>query len=191
MLIAAALCPPAPLLLPGVEGRLAEDEGPPPSPDRPLGTWRYGGHAPHGQSGVALPLSFAVGMSLLTEAGFTGEVRLLPLPAATTPERAAQLGRDIVADGDVGLLLIGNASACSPPRAPGAFREDAEEFNEAIVHAVRTLEPASLMGVSDAAAREQLSDLRLPLQVLSGALEGAVFVSDGRGDRPGPHRRVS
>ena len=214
MLIAAAICPPAPLLLPGVEGRrrlglevssaalasvqalvdssvttvvvLAEDEGPPPSPEQPLGTWRFGAPPAHAASGVALPLPFAVGMTLLTEAGFAGEVRLLPLSETTTSEQAAELGRSIVVEGEVGLLLMGNASACSTPRAPGAFREDAEEFNDAIVHAVRTLEPSSLTGLSAEAARDQLSDIRLPLEVLSGALEGARFASDiGYADAPG------
>ena len=206
MLIAAAVCPPAPLLLPGVEGRqrlgaevsssalasvvalvessaptvvvLAEDEGEPPRPDQPLGTWRYGGPQARPESGVALPLAFAVAMAMLTEARFTGEVRLVPLPASMTPEHAAAVGRELAADGDVAVLIVGNASACSTPRAPGAFREDAEEFNDAIVHAVRTLDPHSLMGVSSEAARDQLSDLRLPLQVLSGALDGARFASD-------------
>jgi len=214
MLTAAAICPPAPLLLPGVEGRrrvglevsaaaaasvlalvasptstivvLAEDEGSPPSPDRPLGTWRYGGPPAHVEPGVALPLPFAVGVSLLTEAGFTGEIRLLPLPAATTPETAAQIGRDLVADDDVGLLVVGNASACSTPKAPGAFREDAEGFNDAIVHAIRTLDRAFLTAASAEASRDQLSDLRLPLQVLSGALADGSFVSDVHyADAPG------
>jgi len=136
-----------------------------------------------------LPLSLAVAAHLL--AGLDpAPARLFAatVPASLGPGAAAAVGRAVTAaaqdgparGGRVGLVAMGDLSACRSDRAPGAFRAEAAAFDASVEEAVRTGEPGRLLDLDPALAADLLVAGRVPLQVLAGAFE----------DEPAVHGRV-
>lgn len=205
--VAAAVIPGAPVLVPGIDGaqRAAEeprraclraltrvmnakprtivvlaegDRDEAFTRDAPLGLHRFGGftRAPALQDLAPLPVPLAVGAALHHSAGWTGAVDYLTLDRKAPAAHAVDVGRRLRDTREsVGLVLLASGSARTTDRAPGAFHPGAQTFNSAYVAALRSGRLESLLEAEDLAYAEQLSDARLPLQVLAGAWpEGPV-----------------
>jgi hypothetical protein len=136
-----------------------------------------------------LPLPLAVAAQLL--AGLDPPPQRLfaaTVPASLGPGAAAAIGRALTAatrdgsagSGPVGLVVMGDLSACRTERAPGAFRAEAADFDASVAEALRTGKPGRLLDLDPAMAAELLVAGRVPLQVLAGAFE----------DEPPAHGRV-
>jgi hypothetical protein len=81
------------------------------------------------------------------------------------------------ATGDrVGLVAMGDLSACRTERAPGALRPEAAELDASVAEALRTGKPGRLLDLDPALAADLLVAGRVPLQVLAGAFEGGPAV---------------
>jgi hypothetical protein len=145
-----------------------------------------------------LPLSLAVAASLLSALD-PPPARLFAatVPASLGPGGAAAIGRGLVAvasmdpparpaaagggrgkpdPGGVGLVVLGDLSACRTERAPGAFRPEAARFDASVVEALATGNPARLLDLDPALAADLLVAGRVPLQVLAGAFQGGPAV---------------
>jgi hypothetical protein len=124
-----------------------------------------------------LPLSLAVAAHLL--AGLDtppGPVFAVTVPSSLGPGAAAAIGHALTAAGPaggrVGLVAMGDLSACRTERAPGAFRADAAGFDASVAEAFRTGRPERLLDLDPTRAGELLVAGRVPLQVLAGACHG-------------------
>jgi hypothetical protein len=80
-------------------------------------------------------------------------------------------GAGAVPQRPVGLVVMGDLSACRTERAPGGFRPEAAAFDGSVVEAIRNGRPERLLDLDPALAAELLVAGRVPLQVLAGALE--------------------
>jgi len=122
-----------------------------------------------------LPLPLAVAAALLQDAGWRGPTVYRSVDRSSSAAQARAIGREIAAPavGDTGdvpmvVLLAGSGSACTTPQAPGAHRPDADAFN-AMLHSM--IEHGDITSMAEITARqsaEQLSDIRIPVQVLAG-----------------------
>jgi hypothetical protein len=142
-----------------------------------------------------LPLSLAVAAHLL--AGLDappGRLLAVTVPHSLGPGAAAAIGRALTAgdpapgagrgagDGRVGLVAMGDLSACRTERAPGALRPEAAAFDASVAEAFRTGRPERLLDLDPTRAAELLVAGRVPLQVLAGACD------PGRADGAPPLR---
>jgi hypothetical protein len=130
-----------------------------------------------------LPLSLAVAAHLL--AGLDappGRLFAATVPTSLGPGAAAAIGRALTAgrarragagvgDGRVGLVAMGDLSACRTERAPGAFRAEAAGFDASVAGAFQTGKPERLLDLDPTQAAELLVAGRVPLQVLAGACD--------------------
>jgi hypothetical protein len=132
-----------------------------------------------------LPLSLAVAAHLLAGVDAPpARVFAVTVPPALGPGAAAAIGRALTAGGDpaglgrgpaggpIGLVAMGDLSACRTERAPGAFRAEAAGFDASVAEAFRTGKPQRLLDLDPTQAGELLVAGRVPLQVLAGACEG-------------------
>ncbi|MGW0814648.1 class III extradiol dioxygenase subunit B-like domain-containing protein [Streptomyces viridiviolaceus] len=216
MLVAAAVCPCPPLLVPEVAAGAAPEldaaraactdalgvlaaarpdrlvvvgpargAGPESYPQGTRGSFRgFGvdldvslgtddGPGPAGE----LPYGLAVGAWLLWRTGWSdAPVEGLGVGEPLAAERCAGIGRDIAARaGRVGLLVLGDASACRTLKAPGYLDERAEPFDAEVGRALGAADVASLMALDAGLARELKVSGRAPWQVLAGAAEGTAL----------------
>jgi hypothetical protein len=81
-----------------------------------------------------------------------------------------------VGGGRVGLVAMGDLSACRTELAPGALRPEAAELDASVAEALRTGKPGRLLDLDPALAADLLVAGRVPLQVLAGAFEGGPAV---------------
>jgi len=120
-----------------------------------------------------LPIPLAIGAALLRDAGWFGPTQYQLLDASTAAVEAAKAGRELAdVEPRVGLLLLGNGSACTTPKAPGSFHPQAQEFNTEFVRAITEGDMSSILAWTAEQFAEQLSDVRVPLQVMAGAVDG-------------------
>jgi hypothetical protein len=116
-----------------------------------------------------LPVPLAIGAALLRDAGWVGATSYVAVDAATTPVDALARGEDlVVGEKRVGLLLLGNGSACCTAKAPGSLHPDAEAFNAALLSAIVSGDRDAVLAWTPEAFTTQLSDVRVPLQMLYG-----------------------
>jgi hypothetical protein len=126
-----------------------------------------------------LPLSLAVAARLL--AGLDRPTRLsaVTVPASLGPGAAAAVGRLLTTSalvGPVGLVVMGDLSACRSELAPGALRPEAAGFDASVAQALGAGKPGRLLGLDPALAADLLVAGRVPLQVLAGAFETSPAV---------------
>ena len=81
--------------------------------------------------------------------------------------------------GRVGLVVMGDLSACRTDQAPGAFRPEAAGLDASIAEAFRTARPERLLDLDPAQAASLSVAGRVPLQVLAGAFADAPAAGDG------------
>ncbi|MFJ4095038.1 class III extradiol dioxygenase subunit B-like domain-containing protein [Kitasatospora sp. NPDC089913] len=209
MLVAAAVCPCPPLLVPEVAaGASAELEPLRAACDEALGVvlaagpdllvvvgtgpeaevWTEGGAGSFHRYGVpvvaALPggraegpelsPALTVGAWLLGRAGATLPTHACAVPADAPADRMLGLGQGLAGLADrVGLLVMGDGSACRSLKAPGYLDERAEGYDAALARALGTADTAALAALDPGLAAELKAEGRAPWQVLAGAAEGA------------------
>ena len=127
-----------------------------------------------------LPHALAIGAWLLDrQPGFTSSRRFHAVTADQSAQQCADLGRTLVAGTRrVALLVCGDGSACRSEKAPGAFDPDAEAWDGAALTALRGAAPAGLLGLDAAAGRRLLAAGRAPWQVLAGAAAEGAFEAE-------------
>jgi hypothetical protein len=196
MIVAAALVPSAPLLVPELGGQhppfpglrsaaaravaamldarpeLVAVVGPAPA----TATWPadtpadFGPFLGRATAGRTLPLALALGARLLRDAGYAGETAFHTVGADASPDACAALGRSLVdVAGHVALLVVGDGSARRTPKAPGWFDERAEAFDAATERAVGSGDLAALLDVDPDLATTLQAAGRPAWQVLAGA----------------------
>ncbi|MYW67252.1 hypothetical protein GTY65_24760 [Streptomyces sp. SID8379] len=207
MLVAAAVCPCPPLLVPEVAAGAAPEldaartacdaalgavlaadpellvvvgEGPRTAfhEQGARGTFRAFGvdvdvvlGAPSDIPAEPLPLSLSVGAWLLARAGWDGPVRGYEVPGDSSWPANGEDGVHIAALADrVGLLVMGDGTACRTLKAPGYLDERAEGVDAGIAAALRDLDADGTLARLDAdLSRELKISGRAPWQILSAA----------------------
>ena len=143
-----------------------------------------------------LPLSLAVAAHLLADLDVPpSRLFAATVPPTLGPGAAAAIGRALatgdrarnagraVGGGRVGLVAMGDLSACRTERAPGAFRPEAAAFDASVAEAFWTGKPERLLDLDPAQAAELLVAGRVPLQVLAGACDpGPAMRDQGPGE---------
>src|SRR5258705_10358339 len=102
----------------------------------------WGIDLPIGAPGAAqLPLSLLIGAWLAP-----GAATFQSVASDATPQECAALGRSLAAEADrVGLLVLGDASACRSEKAPGYADPRAEDFDAAVAAALATADGPALL----------------------------------------------
>jgi hypothetical protein len=127
-----------------------------------------------GSGPAVLPLSLAVGGWLLEQSKAAGLPRTYwAVPADTAPDECLRLGREI-ADGNdrVGLLVMGDGSARRSEHSPVHLHPRAEIFDTTVAKAFQHKDLDVLAALDPDLAAELQAAGRAPWQVLAGALEG-------------------
>ncbi|MFC4115748.1 hypothetical protein [Nonomuraea zeae] len=202
MLVAAAVCPPTPLIVPalhdlrsachtaiealhaarpdvlivvgGAETAGTYDGG-------SAGTLRpWGLDVTTGHGEPVLPLSLTVGRWLLGEHAPSG---LRSVAFDATSEECRATGAALGEAGErVALLVMADGSACLSPGAPGRYDEAAKPCNAMIANAIADADAAALGGLDPVEADRLWVSGRAALQVLAGAatpnpaLEGRLLM---------------
>jgi hypothetical protein len=209
MLVAAAVVPATPLLVPAVAGgsasvddvlrRRALDavrtalEGEPeavvvlgaaPRTGPLSGGWDWAslGVACRKSPGPALPLSLGVGDWLLDQVGWTGNRRHVGVSEDEPPDSCRRLGATLTDGRRCCLLVCGDGSARRTEKAPGSFDPRAAGFDRAVVDALAAGDAAALTQLDPDLGRALLAAGRAPWQVLAGAAEGGDVVPDVQHD---------
>lgn len=73
----------------------------------------------------------------------------------------------------VGLLVLGDGSACRTVKAPGYLDERAEPFDAELARALGAADTEALAGLDAELCRQLQVEGRAPWQVLAGAARGA------------------
>lgn len=192
------MVPAAPLLVPAVAGGSAgadaalrgrclravgaiagADEvvvvGDAPTTGERAGGWDFTGLGVAAASGrPALPLALAVGDWFLDQAGWPGRRRFVGVAVDEFPAACAALGAELVTGRHrVALLAVADGTACRTEKAPGHLDGRAAGFDAAVAAALAAGDPAGLLGVDSALARELLAAGRASWQVLAGAARAA------------------
>jgi hypothetical protein len=123
-----------------------------------------------------LPLSLAVAAHLLDGLDpLPARLFAATVPTSLGPGAAAAIGHALGGAGSpgerVGLVVMGDLSACRSEQAPGALRPGAAAFDASVAEALRAGKPERLLDLDPAEAAELLVAGRVPLQVLAGALQ--------------------
>jgi hypothetical protein len=200
MIIAAALCPSPPLLLPPLTGAavvlpelrhatrdlVAELLAAGPEVVAVVGagevTTRWADGSPSGPASFApgtglppgeLPSAVTVGRWLVEKAEFAGELAVMSVAGEEPAAECARIGAGL-AEGTrrVALLAMGDGSACRGPKAPGYLDPRAHGFDAEVERAVRAGELDALLRLDPELAGELMVTGRVAWQVLAGALAG-------------------
>ncbi|MFE6891601.1 class III extradiol dioxygenase subunit B-like domain-containing protein [Streptomyces sp. NPDC057694] len=129
---------------------------------------------PSGIPDATLPPSLAVGAWLLTRAGWNGPVRGYEVEGGRSRTVNGEDGVHLASLADrVGLLVMGDGTACRTVKAPGYLDERAEGVDTLIAAALRDLDSDGTLARLDAdLSRELKISGRDPWQILSAAWEG-------------------
>jgi hypothetical protein len=131
-----------------------------------------------GSDTPVLPLSVGVGVWLVRRAHAPGPTgwRVLTVAGSASPQECARLGERLAAQlgrgTSVGLLVMGDGSACHTSKAPGYHDRRAEPFDALVVKALAAADPAALLALDPVLAEELMVAGRAPWQVLAGAATG-------------------
>lgn len=196
VLVAAAVCPHPPLLVPEIAaGAAGEVDDMRAACDRAVAdvlaagpdiVVAVGGQRPGEPLGrgfsaygldqelavdAVLPLSLLVGAWLLQRAGADVPVRWQPVPSGTSPHDCAALGEQLAgtAGERVAVLALGDGSArhgAQPPRGP---HPEADAFDQQVASALRDADPAALLAITPGRGDELAAAGRAAWQVLAGA----------------------
>lgn len=204
MLVAAAVCPHPPLLIPALaagaaaelddlrdacRGAVAQlsaaapeltfvvgaDTGPRATSFAP---WAPGA----GGSALAVDVPEALPLPLLVGAWLTaGTVRsFVALDPTLDAAECAELGADLAAAADrVALLVMGDGSARHSLKAPGYLDPRAAAFDEGVAAALARADVDALLALDPGLAAELLAAGRAPWQVLAGAARGGDWRAAG------------
>lgn len=141
-----------------------------------FGVPRSGGLAgDDGQTEEVLPAALSVGRWLLAHAGEeSAPVQAFGITADDEPNRCQDLGLALAArTARVGVVVVGDGSACRGPKAPGSFDDRAEAFDDAWIAALAGVDCQALAQVDASLAAELLVCGRAPWQV-AAAMAGGI-----------------
>ena len=125
--------------------------------------------------GPRLPLSVQIGAWLMHRGG----AKCLRLGHAIAPDEpaaaCARIGAELAAEPDrrVGLLVMGDGSACHGEKAPGYDDLRARPYDDAVAAALAGADPDALLGLDAGLSAELLVAGRGSWQVLAGAVQTA------------------
>ncbi|WP_329580144.1 class III extradiol dioxygenase subunit B-like domain-containing protein [Kitasatospora sp. NBC_01250] len=123
-----------------------------------------------GVSGPELSPALTIGAWLLTQAGAQLPTHACAVPADAPVERMLGLGEGLAGLADrVGLLVLGDGSACRSLKAPGYLDDRAEAYDAQVARALGAADTAALAGLDPRLSAELLAAGRAPWQVLAGA----------------------
>lgn len=123
---------------------------------------------------IALPL--LVGAWLLERHGWTGPVQGELVARDATVEECVSLGSRLAERADrVAMLVMGDGAAGRTAHAPRPFDPRGEEFDRAVVAALDSGDPAGLMALDPAVARDVEAAGFAAWQVLAGAAGEVIF----------------
>jgi hypothetical protein len=123
---------------------------------------------------IALPL--LVGAWLLERHGWAGPVQGELVARDATVEECMSLGSRLAERADrVAMLVMGDGAAGRTAHAPRPFDPRAEEFDRAVVAALDSGDPAGLMALDPAVARDVEAAGFAAWQVLAGAAGEVIF----------------
>jgi hypothetical protein len=206
--VAAAVCPHPPLLVPEVASGAAPeldelraaclaaiDALAPASSILVIGSGRDGAYdgaaggsfGAYGAPGVrigtgpaVLPLSLAMGGWLLDRSKAARLPRTYrAVPADSAPDECARLGREVAASNNsVGLLVMGDGSARRSEHSPVHLHPRAEIFDTTVANAFQHSDLDVLEALDPDLAAELQAAGRAPWQVLAGALRGTALAGD-------------
>ncbi len=128
-----------------------------------------------------LPLPALIAGWLRERAAATAvEVRLLAADAGAEDcaRAGAELARLAEAEGELGLLVLGDGSHRHGPRSPGGQDDRAAGFDEVAARALGTADIATLLAIDPGLAAELGAQGRVPWQVLAAFAEGARWRSE-------------
>jgi hypothetical protein len=197
-LVAAAVCPHPPLLVPAVAaGAAAELDGLRAAaesaarwlirarPDRlitvgggpqtlTVDNLEYGSLARYGMpdesSSPRLPLSLLIGAWLLNRIGVANPTSGICVGDDTPAPACAALGAELAGTADrVAFLVMGDGSACHGPSAPGYDDPRAEPYHKEVASALATADAEALCALDQSLSAQLLVAGRAPWQVLAGA----------------------
>ncbi|GAA0619608.1 hypothetical protein HPO96_25150 [Kribbella sandramycini] len=125
-----------------------------------------------GSGAPVLPLSLAVGGWLLEQSKAAALPRsYLAVDAVTTPGDALASGRKLAAGEErVGLLVMGDGAPRRSEHSPVHLHPRAEVFDRTVAEALRTADAEVLAALDPGLAGELQAAGRAPWQVLAGAL---------------------
>lgn len=142
----------------------------------PAGSLRpYGPDVTVGTGDPVLPLSLTIGRVLLGD----HPARYHAVAEDAAPEACARLGAELAGlAGRVGLLVMGDGSACRTERAPGHLDPRATGFDAGAARALADADTAALAGLDAALAAGVHAAGRAPWQVLAGAAGDERFTGE-------------
>lgn len=164
MLLAAAVCPHPPLLVPEVAAGAAYE-----TDDLRAACRTAVAALPKDTVVVGTAQAVGIGRWLLPAA------RPLVIERDLVPYDAAALGRALDAEG---LLVMGDGSARRSLAAPGYLDPRAEPYDAAVARALRDADPAALLALDPADDDALLVAGRAAWQVLAGAAGGGEWHGD-------------
>ncbi|HVF05659.1 MAG TPA: hypothetical protein VNA20_12530 [Frankiaceae bacterium] len=164
MLLAAAVCPHPPLLVPEAAAGAAPETG-----DLRAACRAAVAALPPETLVVGTAQAVDVGRWLLPNAATHVVQRDL------APADAAALGRALVADTDRALLVMGDGTACRSVGAPGYLDDRAAPYDAAVAAALAAADTGALLGLDSALDDELLVGGRAAWQVLAGAAAGRTW----------------
>ncbi|GAA2090971.1 hypothetical protein [Actinomadura alba] len=165
---------------------------------------RYGLDLMFGAGLPRLPLSLTIGRWLLTRAGIlhadadagadadaatrrvgglggaaVGTVRFQSVDWDAAPAECLRLGRELAESAQrVGLLVMGDGSACRTEKAPGYLDERAEDYDDGVARALGGAEITALARLDPEISRELRVAGRAAWQVLAGAAGDGRFAAE-------------
>lgn len=164
MLLAAAVCPHPPLLIPEVAAGAAHETA-----DLRALCREVAAALPGDVVAVGTKQAVEVGAWLRPDARSHVVDRDLP------PGEAVALGRELTGTANVSLLVMGDGTACRSAAAPGYLDPRAEGYDTAVRDALAAADLAALRALDPALDDDLLVGGRAAWQVLAGAAEGGTW----------------
>jgi hypothetical protein len=135
----------------------------------------YGADVAVGDGPAVLPLSLTIGRWLLGARPAGHRAVAQDAPAGSCARLGAELG---ALAGRIGLLVMGDGSACRTERAPGYLDARAAGFDAEVARALAEADTRALAALDPALAAELLAAGRAPWQVLAGAARDGRFTAE-------------
>lgn len=121
-----------------------------------------------------LPLSVAVGVWLLR--GTPASV--VTVDGSASRSACVQLGEELTRPPSVGLIVMGDGSACRTLKAPGYLDPRAEPYDAAVTAALGKADTDALLALDPVLSAELMVAGRAPWQVLAGAAAGRQWTAE-------------
>jgi hypothetical protein len=133
--------------------------------------------------GGTVPWQLGIGAWLLDEAGWTGPRRYLGITAAAPTDQHRQL----IAQGAVAIVVVGDGSARRSERAPGYLDPRAEPFDDQVAAALGEGRPKGLAAIDPDLAEELMCGGWPAWSWLAATVDGAEVSAIGTATHVAPY----